>query len=51
MMEFLKMKKNLTYTPVKPAAQQLFADTFVITRTPVFGFIKRDLSKTIKSKS
>lgn len=48
MIEFLKMKKGLTYTPVSLSAQKLFADTFVITRTPVFGFLKRDLSSSLK---
>ncbi len=43
MKEFLKMRKNLTYTPVSRAAQKQFADTFIITKTPVFGFLKRDL--------
>jgi GT2 family glycosyltransferase len=43
MIEFLKMKNSLPYTPVSPYTQQLFLDLFESTR-PVFGFLKRDFS-------
>ncbi len=43
MVEFLKMRKSLPYTPVSPYSQQLFLELFESTR-PVFAFLKRDFS-------
>lgn len=37
---FLKMRKNLSYTPVSPQAQIKFANIFMATK-PVFGFLKK----------
>lgn len=45
--EFLKMRKTLTRTPVSPEAQKLFANGMHVTRTPVLGFIGRDLANYI----
>lgn len=43
MIEFLKMKKSITQTPVSPYSQQLFLSLFESTR-PAFDFLKRDIS-------
>lgn len=40
LIEFLKMRKTLTYTPVSVEAQEKFAKIFLATQ-PVFGFLKR----------
>ena len=39
MFKFLKMRKSLKYTPVKPEAQKLWADNFQTTQKSAFGFI------------
>ncbi len=46
MVEFIRHKKNLTYTPVSPLTQQLFLQLFEPAR-PVFAFLKRDLSSLL----
>lgn len=45
---FLKMRKTLTYTPVSPSVQMIFASNFLATK-PVFGFLKRIGSLFLKS--
>jgi len=48
MVDFLKNRRSLTYTPVKAYTQSLFLEQFEATR-PVFDFLKRDFSKLGKS--
>jgi GT2 family glycosyltransferase len=43
MVEFLKNRPKLSYTPVTANTQSLFLERFEATR-PVFAFLKRDLS-------
>ena len=45
MIAFWKMRKTLKRTPVSPYAQDLFANTFLVTKIPVFGFLKQRLNK------
>lgn len=37
--KFFKLRKSLTYTPVKPEHQKFWADNFLTTQKPVFKFI------------
>lgn len=46
-MEFMKMRKSLVYTPVSQNSQQLFLSLFWSTK-PAFSFVKRDISKLLK---
>uniref|UniRef100_UPI002619F08F hypothetical protein n=1 Tax=uncultured Mucilaginibacter sp. TaxID=797541 RepID=UPI002619F08F len=45
--EFLKMKKTLAYTPVSEKSQQTFLQYFWSTK-PAFEFVKRDVSNLFK---
>ncbi|MEX8548386.1 MAG: glycosyltransferase family 2 protein [Mucilaginibacter sp.] len=45
--EFLKMKKTLAYTPVSEKSQQTFLKYFWSTK-PAFEFVKRDVSNLYK---
>jgi GT2 family glycosyltransferase len=47
MIEFLKNRRSLTYTPISADTQRLFLGQFEATR-PVFAFLKRDFSKVGK---
>ncbi len=39
MIEFLKIKKSLNYTPVSEDAQNFFSKTYITTQNSVFGFL------------
>ena len=45
--EFFKMRRSLTYTPVSANSQQLFLKLFWSTK-PAFEFVKRDVSNLFK---
>lgn len=47
MLEFLKMRKSLKYTPVSAEAQKAFAADFEITRKSAFGFVGEKLSSIL----